>query len=246
VRAQLLRGTNVERRANQMTSLSALGLLAAFGGGLVSFLAPCVLPLVPSYLTYLAGASLEGAPTESIRLRVSLHAFWFVIGFTALFTTLGAAVGLFGSALGPYQLVLERIGGLLLILFGVVLTGLIRVPLLSSDYRFQVKSGRAVWWRSGLTGLAFGASWSACTGPMLGAVLVLTAGSRAALPGATLMLAFALGLAVPFMVIGLMIDQATPFLRRIRRYTAASSTLGGVILIALGLFLVTGLFSKYG
>ncbi len=229
-----------------MTSLSSLGLVAAFGGGILSFLAPCVLPLVPSYLTYLAGVSLEDTPTHSVRFRVILHALWFVVGFTLLFTLLGAAVALFGSALGPYQPAVQRIGGLLLILFGVALIGLVRIPLISRDYKFQVKSGRAIWWRSGLTGLAFGASWSACTGPILGAVLVLTAQSRMVLQGATLMLAFALGLAVPFLLIGLLIDRARPLLRRIRGFTVIASTVGGVILIVLGLFLVTGLFSNYG
>ncbi len=229
-------------------SFTALGLLAAFGAGVLSFLAPCVLPLVPSYLSYLAGTSLQETSTQpSTSFRVSLHALWFVLGFALLFTLLGAATALVGSALSAYQLVLQRIGGVLLILFGIALTGWVSLPWLSRSYHIQVKPGRSVWWRSGLIGIAFGASWSACTGPILGAILVLTAGSsRGVLQGAILMLTFALGLGVPFLVVGLLVDRASPFLRRIRRFTALFSTIGGVILILLGIFLLTGLFSNYG
>jgi cytochrome c-type biogenesis protein len=229
-----------------MTSLNPLILLGAFGGGMLSFLAPCVLPLVPSYLTYLAGVSLDDTPIQSGRFRVMLHALWFVVGFTLLFTLLGAAVAMFGHALGHYQIALDRIGGVLLILFGVGLIGLVPIPLISRDYKFQFGSGQGIWWRSGLTGLGFGASWSACTGPILGAVLVMTAESRMVLEGATIMLAFAMGLALPFLLIGVLIDRAREFLRRIRRFTAMSSTLGGVILIVLGIFLLIGLFTNYG
>jgi cytochrome c-type biogenesis protein len=229
-------------------SFTALGLFVAFGAGVLSFLAPCVLPLMPGYLSYLAGASLEETHTPSpVRWRVSLHALWFVLGFALLFTLLGTATAWLGQALDAYQSVLERMGGVLLILFGIALTGWVSLPWLSRDHRIQVKPGRSVWWRSGLIGLAFGASWSACTGPILGAILVLTTGgSRGVLQGAVLMLAFALGLGVPFLAVGLLVDRASPFLRRIRRSTALLSSIGGVILILIGIFLLTGLFGNYG
>jgi cytochrome c-type biogenesis protein len=229
-------------------SFTFFSVLAVFGAGALSFLAPCVLPLVPSYLSYLAGVSLEEAHTQpTMRWRVSLHALWFVLGFALLFTLLGAATALVGSTLSAYQLVLERIGGVLLILFGIALTGWVPLPWLSRSYHIQVKPGRSVWWRSGFIGIAFGASWSACTGPILGAILVLTAGSsRGVLQGAILMLTFALGLGVPFLVVGLLVDRASPFLRRIRSFTALFSTIGGVILILLGIVLLTGLLSNYG
>src|SRR5260370_37611831 len=176
-------------------SLTAAGLLAAFGAGVLSFLAPCVLPLVPGYLSFLAGTSLETAPDQpTARGRVSRHALWFVVGCTLVLMLLGAAAALLGSALGAYQQVLERIGGLLLILFGVALTGLVPVAWLSWDHRVQVKPGRSAWGRSGLVGLAFGARWAACASPLLGALLVRTAGrSLAVVHGVLAMAAFALG-----------------------------------------------------
>jgi len=229
-------------------SLTALSLLAAFGAGVLSFLSPCVVPLMPSYLSYLAGTSLEevqGQPTA--RWRVGRHALWFVLGAVLLLTLLGAIAALLGSAVHAYQQVLERIAGLLLILFGVALTGLIPIPWLSGDHHIHMKPGPSAWWRSGLLGLAFGAGWSACSSPILGSILVLTtARSPHLAQGVLIMLAFALGQGVPLLLLGLLVERAGTFLRRIRPYTARLSQLGGVLLILLGLFLLTGLFSNYG
>jgi cytochrome c-type biogenesis protein len=237
-------------------ALTPIGLLAAFGAGVLSFLAPCVVPLVPGYLSFLAGTSLAvspgdpGHPDQSVaarwtmRRQVSLHALWFVGGCTLVLMLLGAAAAVLGSALSAYQQVLERIGGLLLIVFGVALTGLVPVAWLSWDHRVNVKPGRSAWWRSGLVGMAFGASWSACASPLLGAVLVLTAvRSLAVAQGVLVMLVFALGQGVPFLLVGLLVDGAGPVLRRIRRYTHLFSVIGGATLILIGFFLVTGLFS---
>src|SRR5215471_7414746 len=224
-----------------IVSLTSLGLLTAFGAGVLSFLSPCVFPLVPGYLSYLAGTSLEEAQSQpTMRWRVSLHALFFVLGFALLFTLLGAAAALAGLALHTYQQVLARIAGLLLILFGIALTGLVPIPWLSRDYRVQVKPGRAAWWRSGLIGMAFGAGWSACTGPILGSILVLTAANAQLLRGVSFLVAYALGLGVPFLLVGILVDRASTLTRRIRRYTGPLSFTGGVILILMGMLILTG------
>jgi len=229
-------------------SLTFFSLLAAFGAGILSFLSPCVLPLIPGYLSYLAGTNLEEAQSQStLRWRVTLHALWFVLGCAVVLMLLGALAALFGSTLSTYQQWLSRIGGLLLILFGIALTGLLPIPWLSGTHRVQVKPGRSTWWRSGLIGLTFGASWSACAGPILGAILVLTAvRSLLLLQGVIVMLAFAVGQGVPFLLVGLLVDRASTFLRRIRRYTVLFSSIGGAILILVGISLLLGLFSTYG
>ena len=140
---------------------------------------------------------------------------------------------------------LERMGGILLILFGVALTGLVPIAWLAWDHHVQVKPGRSAWWRSGLVGMAFGASWSACASPILGALLVLTAvRSLAVVQGVLVMLAFALGQGIPFLLVAVLVDRAGSLLRRIRRYTHLFSVIGGVTLILIGVFLVTGLFSS--
>jgi cytochrome c-type biogenesis protein len=220
--------------------------LAAFGAGILAFLSPCVLPLIPGYLSYLAGTNLTEARYQPpARWRVARHALWFVVGFAVLFVLLGALAALLGSALSAYQWIVERAGGALLILFGVGFTGRVRIPWLSEDHRIAVKSGRSAWWRSGLIGMTFGASWSACSSPLLGTILVLTGlSSLVLLQGMSLMLAFALGLGVPFLLVALLVDRSDAFLRGVRRYTARLADLASLTMILIGAFLLLGLFSN--
>ena len=228
--------------------LTSFSLLAAFGAGILSFLSPCVVPLVPGYLSYLADTSLaEISGRPGARWRVSRHALWFVLGTVVFVTVLGVIAALLGHALSTYQQVLERVGGLLLMVFGIALTGVVPLPWLSGDHRVRLKPGRSVWWRSGLVGLTFGAGWSACSTPILGAILVLTAArSLTPLQAVVLMLAFGLGQGVPFLAAGALVDRAGPLLRRIHRITSILTVVGGVTLILIGFFLVTGLFSTAG
>lgn len=223
----------------------SLGLVAAFGAGILSLLSPCVIALVPGYLCYLTGTSLKEAQTDpTTRWRVTLHAFWFVVGVTLLFMALGAVVSLSGSVLSAYQSVLERVGGLVLILFGIALTGLITIPWLSRDYRVQFKPGRSAWWRVVLMGMTFGASWSQCTGPMLGSILVLAAVKSSLVQGVSLMLAFALGQGVPLLLAGILVDRVGTLIRRVQPFTARLSSVGGATMVLIGVFLVAGLFNS--
>jgi cytochrome c-type biogenesis protein len=219
-------------------SLTALSLLA-FGAGILSFLSPCVLPLIPGYLAYVAGVNLAEVPQQpAARWRVSQHALWFVLGVALILTVLGAAAGLLGSTFTAFQLVVERVGGLLLILFGIALTGWMRLPWISWDHRILVRSDQSTWWRSGLMGITFGASWSACSGPILGAILVLAAVRSQPLQGALVMLIFALGQVLLFLLVSLLVDRVGPWLRRIRPYTVILSRIGAVIMIIIGVFLL--------
>ena len=229
-------------------SLASLTLLAAFGAGLLSVLSPCVVPLIPGYLAYLAGLSLkEARPSPVTRGRVGRQALWFVLGSGATVLALGATAVLLGDALSAYQEAMQRVGGLLLLIFGVALIGLVGVPWVSDEHRIALAPGRPAWWRSALAGLTFGACWSACSGPILGAILVLTTiRSLTPLQGAFFVLAFAVGQGVPFLLAGLLVDRASAGLRRIRPVTASVTRLGGVLLVLLGAVLVTGLFSTAG
>jgi len=222
-------------------SLTFLGLLAAFGAGLLSFLSPCVFPLVPGYLSYLTGTSVQEAQSQTnTRWRISVHALCFVLGFALIFALLGATTSLLGSALRAYQQVLARLAGLLLVLFGIALTGLVPVPWLSREHRIQVQPGASAWWRSGLIGVAFGAGWSACTGPILGSILALATVSATLEQGVIFLLAYALGLGLPFLLVGLLIDRISPLMRRVRRYTGPISLIGGVLLILMGMLILSG------
>jgi cytochrome c-type biogenesis protein len=230
-----------------MAAVTSLGLLAVFGAGVLAFLSPCVLPLVPGYLTYLAGTSTAPARNQPVaRWQVARHALWFVLGFALLFTLLGAAAALLGSALGAYQPIPERVGGLLLILFGIAFAGVLPIPWLSGEHRVEVKVGRSAWWRSGLIGMTFGASWSACSGPLLGAILVLTGVSALRLfQGMAIMLAYALGLGVPFLLVALAADRGAGFLGPVRRHAARLRYVGSATMVLIGVFLLLGLFSDY-
>jgi cytochrome c-type biogenesis protein len=162
------------------------------------------------------------------------------MGFALVFTLLGAAASLLGSALRAYQQRLAELSGVLLVLFGIALTGLVPLPFLSGQHHIQVKSGRASWWRSGLIGMAFGAGWSSCSGPILGSILVLTAVSATLLQGISFLLIYALGLGLPFLLVGILMDRVHPLLRSLRRYTGLISLVGGIMLILLGMLIVTG------
>jgi cytochrome c-type biogenesis protein len=222
-------------------ALTPLGLLAAFGAGALSFLSPCVLPLVPGYLSYLAGTSIHELERSAAgRRRVSLHALCFVLGFALIFTLLGAAAALLGGALRAEQQLLARLAGLLLLLFGVALTGLVPLPFLSGDYRVQVRRGPTAWWRSALVGMAFGASWSACSSPILASILVLTAVGATLVQGISYLLVYALGLGLPFLLVGIVADQVVPLLRPIRRYMRMICFIAGVLLILMGMLVMTG------
>jgi cytochrome c-type biogenesis protein len=149
--------------------------------------------------------------------------------------------------LNAYQLVLERASGVLLIFFGIALSGLLPLPWLSSMHRVQLQPGQAIWWRSGLIGLTFGASWSACAGPILGTILVVTVvKALGILQGVVLMLVFAAGQGIPFLLVAVVVDRASTFLRRLRRSTAFLSYVASAILIFVGISLLFGLFSTAG
>ena len=181
-----------------MSEPASLGLFVAFAAGLLSFLSPCVLPLVPSYIGFLTGMSL---PEMAARRRVALlHALLFVLGFSLVFMLLGASATALGRALNYYQQWLQRIGGVLIILFGLVCLGVIKAPFLSQERRLQLEQKPVGLLGSALVGMAFGAGWTPCIGPVLGAILGLAATSHDLSRGMLLLGVYSAGLAVPFLL----------------------------------------------
>jgi cytochrome c-type biogenesis protein len=182
----------------------------------------------------------ESARSAAARRQVSLHAFCFVLGFALIFTLLGAAAALVGSALQDYQRLLARLAGVLLLVFGIALTGLVPLPFLSGEYRIQVRQSTTSWWRSVLIGIAFGASWSACSGPILGSILVLTTVTATLAQGIGYLLVYALGLGLPFLLAGLLLDRVGPLLRPVRRFMQPLCFIAGVVLILMGMLTIYG------
>ena len=226
-----------------------LGL--AFLAGLVSFLSPCVLALVPAYVGYLSGRSVssEGVVTGN-RWTTFSHGLAFVLGFSVVFVILGAAASALGVFLYDARQWLARIGGIVVILFGLHTLGIIRIPFLDMDTRRQVRPDpRLGYLSSALMGVFFSAGWSPCVGPVLGAVLTLALNSTRVTQGAVLLTAYSAGLAIPFLLAALGIGRITSLMRTHARLLRGISLATGVLMIILGIMLLTGTFSllaRYG
>ena len=220
--------------------------VGAFFAGVLMFLAPCTLPVVPGYLAFIAGIPLSAlqnpAAKRSARRVVFKNALAFVIGFSVVFILLGASAGLLGIFIGPWRYVLAKFGGIVLIVFGVTMLGLLQLPVLSGERRMKLPSflelGRLR--SSALIGALFALGWSPCIGPILGTVLLIASSSATAYYGAMLLAAFSLGLAVPFLLTALIVTESTVFLSRIGGFTKWLSIVGGVGLIVGGALMLTG------
>jgi cytochrome c-type biogenesis protein len=222
---------------------SAVTAPLAFAAGALSFLSPCVLPLVPVYLGYLSGSTVTDEERPN-RWHVFSHALFFVGGFTLVFTVLfGLPATLVGGAMARYSGWIAKVGGVLVVLFGLHTLGVVNVPFLNMTKQWQVGHGQAPSYvRSALIGIAFAAGWTPCIGPLLGAVMsmALTQPSQ----GVAYTLIYALGLAVPFLITALLLTRATAFLKRINRRAHVVQKLSGVFLVGVGVLLLTGKFSS--
>ncbi|MBA3495911.1 MAG: cytochrome c biogenesis protein CcdA [Gemmatimonadota bacterium] len=225
-----------------MNEPGTLGLFVAFAAGLLSFLSPCVLPLVPSYIGFLTGMSL---PEMSGRRRVAVgHALLFVLGFSLVFVLLGASATALGRALNYYQVWLQRIGGVLIIAFGLVCLGVIKVGVLSQERRVQVERKPVGYLGSALVGMAFAAGWTPCIGPVLGGILGLAATSGDVTRGMLLLGSYSAGLAVPFLIAAVALDSFLGWFQRFRRYLPWVMRASGILLIFVGMLMVTGEFTR--
>jgi cytochrome c-type biogenesis protein len=212
-------------------------LIAAFLGGLVSFLAPCVLPIIPGFLAYLAGVS--ATDIESKRKEIFLNSFFFVLGFSVVFALLGVLLNSILIHVAPaVQLWLSRIGGLIIIFFGLTLLGLIKIPLLDREFKMGVSTTfKSRYVTSFLFGLAFAAGWTPCVGPALGVIL----GIVATAPGSAflLLLTYALGLGLPFLAVGAFTGQAAEFIDKHTMGLKYLNMVFGVFLLAIGVLIFT-------
>jgi cytochrome c-type biogenesis protein len=216
-------------------------VLVAFAAGLLSFLSPCVLPLIPSYVGYLTGMSVD--EVQRRRGTAVLHGLWFVAGFSLVFVLLGAAASAVGTLLRDYQQWVARVGGVLLILFGIYLLGIVRPLFLMREWRVELARKPLGYFGSGLVGVTFGAAWTPCIGPILGGILTLAATSAGLVQGMGLLAVYALGLAIPFLVTALALDRFLVWFQRFRPYIVWVDRIAGVLLILLGVLLVTDSFT---
>jgi len=221
----------------------------AFTAGILSFVSPCVLPLIPSYLTYITGLSFkqldEEHPTAKVRMTVLLHSICFIIGFSVVFVLLGAIAGIassnFQSHLREGLEWVEKIGGLLIFLFGVHMTGLFHFGVLLGEKRVQLHEKPSGYFGTFIVGLAFAAGWTPCIGPILASILMIAATSGQVGEGVALLSVYSLGLGVPFLISGLLFHQFLVAFNKFRKYIRLVEIGTGVMLMAVGIMLMFNL-----
>lgn len=227
-----------------MSSTTHLTAGIAFLAGLVSFVSPCVLPLVPAYLSLLTGESLEdlkARPSATARMQTLAHAIAFVIGFSLIFVALGLTASAIGGVLNANRLLIAQIGGVLVVILGLHMMGMIRIPLLMRDARVHVVRDRRTLWTSGIVGMAFAAGWSPCIGPILAGILGIASQQRSG-EAALLLTFYCLGLGLPFLATAGAVGFVLPLLNKIKGSLRAIEFASGVFLIAVGLVLANNAF----
>ncbi|MEK7122625.1 MAG: cytochrome c biogenesis protein CcdA [Patescibacteria group bacterium] len=229
-------------------------IISAFIAGVLTFVAPCTLPLVPGYLGFISGVSLKDlrdpAKSAGAKRKIFLSGLLFVLGFSAVFIFFGSLFGLGGVAFAKYRILLQQVGGAVVTLFGLYMIGLLKLPALSfleSEHHFSLgrylKPGQPV--SSLIFGMTFAVGWTPCVGPILGSILTLAASSATVGTGALLLAVFSVGLGLPFLVIAATIGSASRALQKLDRLMHGISIVGGVFLVFLGFLLLTNGFSAW-
>lgn len=227
--------------------MSDINFVVAFTSGLLSFLSPCVLPVIPSYLSFISGVSLEemtGARAERVvRRRVVLNSLAFILGFSVVFVSLGVSASFLGGLFTGSRRFIRLAGGALIILVGVYMMGVLKIPALDRYFQVNLKDKPAGYFGSALIGVTFAVAWIPCVGPILGAILTWAATSSRVSEGVFLLSSYAAGLAVPFFLSAVAINSFFQFSQAFRRYIGYVHAVAGVLLVAVGILLVTDYFT---
>lgn len=217
---------------------ASLGIPISFTAGVLSFLSPCVLPLIPSYVSFITGLSIDDV--QRSRRVTLIHALLFIAGFTLVFLALGATATVLGRALFRHRDWVGRIGGILVILLGLYLLGVFNLGALSRERRVHIATKPLGYFGTLVVGMAFAAGWTPCIGPILGGVLTYTASSADLSRGLVLLFAYSVGLAVPFLLAALMIDRFMELFQRYRGALIWISRASGLLLVIVGVLMMTG------
>jgi len=211
-------------------------LISAFLGGIFSFISPCVLPLIPIYISYISGISLEELMERGKTLPVLLNSLFFVLGFTVVFVFYGASATFIGNLISEYKFILSKIGGIIIIIFGIHLTGLFRLKFLDYERKLNLKSEKTSYISSFIMGFAFSFGWTPCIGPILASIIVLAASKETLFKGIILLFTYSLGLGIPFILSGIFINYFFKAFSKIKRHFRKIEIIAGILLIILGIF----------
>lgn len=218
----------------------------AFSAGLLSFVSPCVLPLVPSYITYISGASFKDLIDSQTRPRLRwvtmVHSFLFIAGFSAIFILMGASASYLGQLLSQYQYWIMKVGGVLIIIFGINFTGLINIPFLQTEKRFEIRKKPLGYLGSFLVGMIFAAGWTPCIGPILSTILIYASTTKNFSTGIQLLTVYSIGLGVPFFLSSFAFNTFLSAFDRIKRYLRVVTIVCGCFLIVIGILFLTDTF----
>jgi cytochrome c-type biogenesis protein len=225
-----------------------ISILIAFSAGFLSFVSPCVLPLIPSYLTYITGASFHeltgGEKKGKLKWATICHSLLFILGFSTVFILMGASASYLGQLLVRYQYWMMKIGGVLIILLGIHFTGIIRLPFLHMEKRFEMRKKPLGYAGSFLVGIVFAAGWTPCVGPILSAILIYAGTSQSLSTGIILLALYSLGLGVPFFVSSLVFNLFLSAFDKIKRYMRMVTLVSGLFMIAIGILFLTDTFKE--
>lgn len=225
----------------------SISYIVAFTAGLLTFLSPCLLPLIPSFIAYITGVSFadlkDAGKKGEVRKKTIIHSLLFILGFSLIFILLGLTATFIGKALFQYQKVMRIGGGALIILFGLYLTGLIRLDFLAKEKRFNVTAKGATYFGSFLIGVTFAAAWTPCAGPILGSILVLAGTKASVLEGAKLLTVYSLGIALPFFATGLAVNYFLAYFNKIKNVIRVINIIGGIFLVIVGILVMTNYLS---
>jgi cytochrome c-type biogenesis protein len=229
-----------------MNQLPEVSIFIAFSAGILSFVSPCVLPLVPSYITYITGVSfheLTGAESSSkVRWATIFHSLLFIAGFSTIFIIMGASASYVGQLLAQYQYWIMKAGGVLIIILGIHFTGLITLPFLQMEKRLELRKKPLGYLGSFLVGIIFAAGWTPCIGPILSTILIYASTSKNYYTGILLLTIYSAGLGVPFFLSSLAFNSFLSTFEKIKRYMRVITLVSGLFLIAIGILMLTDTF----
>ncbi len=224
-----------------------ISYFGAFIAGLLSFLSPCVLPLIPSFITYITGLSFADLqaehPTHKVREQTIIHTLLFIAGFTVVFVLLGASATFVGGFLQEHMNMIRRVGGILIVVFGIHVSGLVPIHLLLGEKRVTLHRKPAGFLGSFLVGLAFAAGWTPCIGPILASILMVAATEETVYKGIALLLVYSLGLAIPFFLASLAMHQFMVFFNRFKKHIRIMEVITGVFLVVVGIMIFSNSLS---